>query len=294
MGYRPKIRAPRASGHGKGASRTERREAKRHKSRYPRGSSVEESPVATVEDVVKKTLKQLRTLGGQRFAPSPYHEHFDRWLISLTSVLLDFESSPNMNADDQFITERSQILSNVESKLKEKRLREVSLEETIEKLSNSKNLLEQIKEEYVAKAREVEKQKRREIKRLQRDIDALKAELDSIARMKTGLLRGISRKDRDLKEAETSLELSNKQKDLELAMLNFADIRGKLRDEYETKMEPVVAQMRDREKKIETMETDSSLEDRWFACEALADSLNSFVQRKTLRERDQAWFNPSN
>jgi hypothetical protein len=31
------------------------------------------------------------------------------------------------------------------------------------------------------------------------------------------------------------------------------------------------------------METDSSLEKRWFACEALIDAINSFLQRKAAQ-----------
>jgi hypothetical protein len=31
------------------------------------------------------------------------------------------------------------------------------------------------------------------------------------------------------------------------------------------------------------METDGSLEERWFACEALADAVNALMQRKKLQ-----------
>jgi hypothetical protein len=34
---------------------------------------------------------------------------------------------------------------------------------------------------------------------------------------------------------------------------------------------------------IQKLETDDSLEERWFACEALIDSVNSFLQRKATQ-----------
>jgi hypothetical protein len=203
--------------------------------------------------------------------------------MNLTDVLSEFESSPNISADDQFVKERSQILSIVELELEEKRRKETSLEEAIKSLSNSKNLLERIKEEYATKAREIKGRKNSEIKRLYSNIDSLRGELDEIVRMKTGLFRGISKKDREQKETETTQGLNTGQRELELAMLGFTVVQERLRDEYERKRQPLIEQIRDRQKMIENLETDGSLEDRWFACEALVDAVNALLQRKTLQ-----------
>ena len=115
------------------------------------------------------------------------------------------------------------------------------------------------------------------------NIDSLREELDNIVRIKTGLFRGISKKDREQKEIETTQELNTEQRELELAMLDFTEIQERLRDEYERKRQPVIEQIRDCQKKIEILETDGSREDRWFACEALVDSVNALLQRKTLQ-----------
>jgi chromosome segregation ATPase len=246
---------------------------------------LEENHVATTEEIAEKTLKRLRTLGSQKFASSPYSEHFDRWLANLTDVLSEFESSPTISADDQFVKERSQILSNIEFELEERRRKEASLEESIKSLSNSKNLLERIKEEYATRAREIEGRKNSEIKRLNNKIDALRGELDEVARMKTGLFRGISKKAREQKETETTQGVNTGQRELELAMLDFTVVQERLRDEYERKRQPVIEQIRDHQKKIENLETDGSLEDRWFACEALVDAVNALLQRKTLPKK---------
>ncbi len=250
----------------------------------PVGNSMrEEKHVATMKEVSDKTFKRLRNLGSQRFGSSPFSEHFDRWLVNLTDVLSEFESSPNITVDDQFVKERSQILSIVKIELEERRRKEASLEEASKSLLNSKNLLERIKEEYTTRMREIKRQKNSEIKRLNNNIDSLREELDYIVRMKTGLFRGISKKDREQKEEETTQELNTGQRELELAMLNFTEMQERLRDEYERKRQPVIEQVRDRQKKIENLETDGSLEDRWFACEALVDAVNALLQRKTLQ-----------
>ncbi len=246
-------------------------------------STREEKHVSTMKEVSDKTLKRLRNLGSQKFGSSPFSEHFDRWLVNLTDVLSEFEASPNTSPDDQFVKERSQIRSIVKIELDERRRKEASLEEAVKSLPNSKNLLEQIKKEYAAKTREIKGQKNSEIKRLNNNIDSLRKELDSIVRIKTGLFRGISKKDREQKEIETTQELINGQRELELAMLDFTEVQERLRDEYERKWQPVIEQIRDCQKKIENLETDGSLEDRWFACEALVDAVNALLQRKTLQ-----------
>jgi hypothetical protein len=233
MGYRPRMKSPRASGRGNGTPRHEKAKVKGPKHRSVRSSMLEENHVAAAEEVVEKTLQRLRTLGSQRFGSSPFSEHFDRWLMNLTDVLSEFESSPNISADDQFVKERSRILSNVELELEERRREEASLDESIKSLSDSKSLLERIREEYATRAREIEGRKNSEIKRLYSNIDSLRGELDDIVRMKTGLFRGISKKDREQKETETTRGVNTGQRELELAMLDFTVVQERLRDEYE-------------------------------------------------------------
>jgi hypothetical protein len=203
--------------------------------------------------------------------------------VNVKDVLSEFESNPNINADDQFVKESTQILSIVETELKEKRVEEVSLEEAVRNLSNSKNLLVEIKEEYVAKMRKLKAQKNSEMRRLYKSIESLRIELDSIVKMKTGFFRGISKKAREQKEIETTMRLNTLQRELELTMLNFTEAKEKLKDEYERNKQPAIEQIRNRQKKIECLETDSSLEDRWSACESFVNAVNSFLQRKTLQ-----------
>ncbi|MGA3291014.1 MAG: hypothetical protein ABSD42_12340 [Candidatus Bathyarchaeia archaeon] len=283
MGYQPPKKSPRASGRGYRKLQHEKVKDRGRKHRSAGDSKREEQHVATMKEISDKTLKRLRTLGSQRFGSSPFSEHFDRWLVNLTDVLSEFESSPNISADDQFVKERSQILAIVKIELEERRRKEASLEEASKSLSKSKNLLERINEEYATRTREIKGQKNSEIKRLYNNIDSLKEELDYIVRMKTGLFRGISKKDREEKETETTQELNTGQRELELALLDFTEVQERLRDEYERKKQPVIEQIKDCQKKIENLETDGSREDRWFACEALIDAVNALLQRKKLQ-----------
>jgi len=67
--------------------------------------------------------------------------------------------------------------------------------------------------------------------------------------------------------------------------LEFNELKERLRDEYDRKKQPVVEQIKDDRKKIESLEIDDSLEDRWFACEALLDAVTALLQRIKLQEQ---------
>jgi hypothetical protein len=283
MAYQPRIRSPRRSGQGYRTLRHEKAKAKRQKHRSIRNSTLQENHVATAEEVVDGTLKRLVNLGSQIFASSPYSEHFNRWIRNLKDVLSEFESNPTISSDDQFIKERSEILSNVELNLEERRRKEASLEESIQNLSDNKILLEQIEKEYVTTGREIQRRKNNEIKRLYGIIDNLRGELDTIVKMKTGIFRGMSKKIKAQKETEASQRLNTAQKELELTLLNFTAERERLRDEHEKRKQPIVENIRHQQKHIENLEVDASLEDRKTACDALVNAINALFQRKTQK-----------
>jgi chromosome segregation ATPase len=240
----------------------------------------EENHVPTLEEVSDKTRNRLHGLGNQRFALSPFSEYFGQWLVDLRDVISEFESSPTISADGQFLKERSQILSNVEASLEERRREEATLDRIIKGLSEHRILLERIEEEYTDKMREIEGRKASENKRLSSNIDSLKEELDRISRMKTGIFRRFSEKAKAQKEAEATQRLNSEQMELALAMDNFGAEEKELRDEYEKKKQPVIEQIRDQQKEIENLEIDGSLETRRAACEALGNAVNELLQRE--------------
>jgi hypothetical protein len=97
-------------------------------------------------------------------------------------------------------------------------------------------------------------------------------------------LRGVSRKEREQKEIAVTQELAQKQQELELAMMEFSKAKGDLQAAYEEERAPIVEQMKKLQKTLDAAETDGSLEERWFACEALVDAVNAFLQRSTLKQ----------
>lgn len=98
--------------------------------------------------------------------------------------------------------------------------------------------------------------------------------------LKTGFLRGLSKKTKEKMEIEIAQSLNDEQRKLELAILDFRVMQKELKEKYEEKREPVIEQIKFFQKKVADLEEDNSLEERWFACEALEDAVNSFLQRK--------------
>jgi hypothetical protein len=221
-------------------------------------------------------------LGNQRFAVSPFSEHLSRWLVNFKEVLSEFESSPGINVDDQFAKERTLILTDVELDLGKRRDKEASGGETFKILSDNRILLEQTEQDYASRTKEMEERKNTKIKRLTGNVDAIKEELDRIARMKAGRFRAISKETKAKKEAEATQRLNAAQSELTSAVQHFTAEQEKLREEHERRKQVIMEQIRDQEKEVESQEIDGSLETRRVACETLANAMNSFLQRKGL------------
>jgi small-conductance mechanosensitive channel len=280
MGYQPRIKLPKGAIHGYKKSLREKR---KDKERIRRGTAKpigEEKHSATEREVSELTLKQLHTLGSQKFGSSPFSEHFDRWLTNVTAVVEEFKSQPNICADDQFVKECAQTLFNIKKKLEVICHKETALDQELSNLSDWRSRLKQINKEYATLKGAIKVQRNREIKSLYCVINRLQKEQDEVIRMKTGFFRGISKKNRERKEIIVVKELNDKQTELELLMLDFSAKQKELRAEYDRKREPVLEEKKKFRRIIQTMEIDSSLEERWFACETLIDAINSILQRK--------------
>jgi hypothetical protein len=240
----------------------------------------EEKATPSQQQVFEVTLKRLHTLGNQKFGASPYSEHFDRWLLNVESVLDEFEAQPDMNVDEQFVSERSQALAAVKLQLENRRGREANLEEQISLLSNAKNRLQKVNIEYLTKATALKGQKTVALKRLNKELDALKKAQDHVIKLKTGFFRGISKKEREQKEVDVMQQVSDKQQEIEVTVLDFKEKLKSLREEFERKRDPLLEEVKVFQKRVKDFEEDGSLEERWFACETLIDAVNNFFQRK--------------
>ena len=283
MGFQPRIKSPKGAIYRYKKSLREKRKDRKRIRRGIAKPIMEETPFATEREVSEVTLKQLHTLGSQKFGSSPFSEHFDRWLTNVTAVLEEFKSHPNIGTDDQFLKECTQTLSNIKKQLEVICRKETALDKELNSLSDWRSRLKQINKEYATLTGAIKVQRNREIKSLYCIINRLQREQDEVIRMKTGFFRGISQKNRERKEIVAVKELNDKQTELELIMLDFSAKQKELKAEYERKREPVLDEIKKFRRIIQTMETDSSLEERWFACEALIDAINSFLQRKAAQ-----------
>jgi hypothetical protein len=286
MGYQPRKTSPKGAIHG---YKKPLRERRKDRKRVRRGISqplLEEKHTLSEREITEVTLKRLHTLGIQKFGSSPFSEHFDRWLMNVNAVLVEFESHTNINVDNEFVRERSQTFSTIKVQLENLSRKEASIDQELKNQSDWKNRLKQVNKEYSTLAGAIRSQRNREIKRLNGIINRLKKDQDNVIRMKTGFFHGISKKDRDQKETTIVQELNNRQTELELVMLDFNAKQKELQAEYDRKKEPVLEQIKKFHKIIQILELDGSLEERWFACVSLIDALNTFLQRKASQSSE--------
>jgi hypothetical protein len=262
--------------------RREKAKAKEKKHRSSGSFISEENQALTTEEVAERIVNTLHNLGKQRFAVSPFSEHLSRWLVNLKDILSEFEARACV--DDQFAKERAKILSNVELDLEKIRNREASSGEAFKILSDNRILLKRAEQDYAAKTKEMEERSNSEIKRLTGNVNAIKEELDRTARMRAGIFRGISKEAKARKETEASQRLNAAQNELTSVTQQLIAEQEKLRDEHLRKKQAMTEEIRDREKEVESQEIDASLETRRVACEALTNTVISFLRRKGLSQ----------
>ncbi|XHH08626.1 MAG: hypothetical protein ACFCUE_13815 [Candidatus Bathyarchaeia archaeon] len=276
-------RTPKRATHDFKKSFREKTKLAKRASRRATAQSWEEKTIPSQQQVFEATLKRLHTLGSQKFGSSPFSEHFDRWLLNVEAVLDEFEAQPDMDVDEQYVKERTRTLADVKLQLENRQSREANLEKQINSLTDAKSRLHQLNNEYLIKVTALKGQKNAALKRLNKEIAALKKEQTRVIQLKTGFFRGISKKEREHKEVEVVQQLSDKQQELEVTVLDFRERQKRVREEFDRKREPVLDEVKVFQKRVKEMDEDGSLEERWFACEALIDAVNGFLQRKASK-----------
>jgi hypothetical protein len=278
MGFQPRSKAPRGFNRPKRAKSKTRSKKSRLIETYS-----EKRSVPSQEEVVSRTLNSLRSLGDQIFASAPFSEHFDRWLMNLQTVLTDLESSQAVTLDDQFREERSRIFSNIESDLRDRRLKEASRAEAVRSLLKSKNMLLEAEQEHIAAINEFKDRKEHTIKPFMDKVEVLQEELDDILHTRVGFLKGILRKTKAQSEEEVTLRLASAKKELEESERSFAAEEVSLGGDYERRKLEILDKIVNNKREIERLETasliDDSAEVRRDACENLADAVNALLKR---------------
>jgi hypothetical protein len=280
MGYRPQTSSRRNTGRGR---RKSHHEKKRKGQKHHLGGKylLEESEAPTSEEIAEKTLGRLSSLGEQVFAFSPFSQYYDDWMLSLKSVLAEFDSNPAVKVDEEFVKERTQIIADVEHKLEENRREEAVLAEVTRRLADQNHLIVQIDRDYAAATRELASKRNSDIKQLTRRVQDFEEELEETDQMKVSIFSPFARRAKSQRTTEVSRKLDAAKSELESVVKEFEVEQEKLHDEYEQNKQEVIEQVRNLEKKIEGLETDGSVEDRRFACEELVKAVNALLQRKT-------------
>lgn len=285
MGFQSRARTPRDLGRRPGRSKSKSKPGKHGTGGAYR---LEEEHTLTAAEIVDRTLNSLSRLGNQRFAVAPFHEHYDRWLLSVRNVISELEASSAVTVDDHFKDECSRVLSDIELTLKDRRAKEASNDEAARTVSrnllDTKSLLAQTEREYAVKMNEIAAKREHAIKPVATNVGRLRQELSRISRMRAGFLRSISKKAKAQRTTEATQKLDTTKKELATIEQSFATEQKKLQGGHERRRRQILEQIANHQKEIENLENgpkvDDALDARHATCDALVNAVNSFLQRR--------------
>jgi hypothetical protein len=278
MSFRPQTGSRRSAARQYSRSAHEKK-AKEKRLRAGGKYLLEETPEFSTKEAVEKTIGSLSKLGNQIFALSPYSQYFDDWLVNLRQTISEFESNPIIEVDEQFVKERSQIFLDVEGALAEKRLQESNLTGDAKTLADNNHLLVETDKEYAEKTRELSFKRNAEVQRLTHKIHELEDDVASQQEIKISIFKPIARKKAAEKLAQTQQNLKSTKSELEVALQSFTADQEKLHDSYEKKKQEITEKVDSLHKELEKLETDTSIDARQAACNALANAVNALLQR---------------
>ncbi len=276
---------PKKGSRGSGQKRKKPAQAK---AKRTAGKQAPEAPAGpSLNEVAEKAIKSLSTLGTQTFAIFPFSQYFDDWLKNVRGVISEFESNPAVAVDEQFVKERSQIFIDVEREFADRRLKENSMQEAAKALSDTNHFLAQLDADYASQTRALSQKRNSEIERLTKNVHELEEALILAEKMKTSFFSPTSKRIKAQKIAETTQKLNAAKAELELAMQNFRVEQETLHDDYMNKKMATAGKVQELEKEIANIETDTSVDARQNACNALIDSIKALVQRKQTSPQQQ-------
>jgi hypothetical protein len=283
MGYRGQSGSRRGAGEKFQKSSHEKAKSKAKKNKSGNFKyAPEEVLVQSEEEVMEKTLGSLNRFGSQKFALSPFSQYFDDWLLNMRQVVSEFEASPAITVDEAFVKERTQMLADVEGELAKRKLKETELETSAKALAENNHLLVEIDANYAAQTKELAQKRNSSIELLTKNVHALEEEFSLTEQIKTSFLNPFAKKTKTQKKTEITQKLDTAKKELELAMQGFGIEQEKFHDEYAKKKQAVLEKVQSLEKEIVNIETDSSLETRQTATNALGNAVKALIQRKPV------------
>jgi hypothetical protein len=277
MTYRPQTGGRRNP--GRQFSKSAHDKKVKEKKQRASGKYVEEQPEISQKEVVEKTFWALNKLGTQIFALSPFNQYFEDWLVNLRQTISEFESSPVIEADEQFVKERSQILLDIEASLAERKLQESNLTGEAKELADNNHLLVETDKEYAEKTRELSKKRNSDVQRLSTKIRELEEDVASQEEIKISVFKVIARRKAAEQLTQTHKELLASKNEMKIALQSFTAEQEKLHDNYEKKKQEISERIDALHKELERLEVDTSVDVRKAASDALACAINSLIQR---------------
>jgi hypothetical protein len=274
------------AGSRRGASRqfsksVHEKKAKEKKKRTGAKYLQEEAPEISATELAGKTIASLNRLGNQIFALSPFSQYFDDWLVTLSQTISEFETNQAIKTDDQFVKERSQIFSDIEGALAEKNLEESNLTGEAKALADTNHLIVETDKEYAEKTRELSNKRNAEVQRLTHKIHELEEDLAQQQENKISFYKIREKKRAAEKLVQTTQSLKYATNELEVALQSFAAEQEKLHDSYQKRKQELSDTSDRLHKELEKLETDTSTAARQSACNALAESINALIKRKS-------------
>jgi hypothetical protein len=239
----------------------------------------QETPEASPQEIVEKTLNRLEKLGNQIFALSPFSQYFDDWLINLKQTLTEFESNPAIKTDEQYIGEQTQIMQTVQATLAEKRLQESTLTDEAKALAETNHKIVEADKQYAEKTRELSNKRNTDVQRLTTKIRQLEDDLAAQQNVKIGFFKFKEKRIAQEKLAQTTKDLKAANNELEVTLQNFTVEQDKLHDSYQKTKQQLSEESDRLHKELEKLETDTSKDARQQACNALANSIKALMQR---------------
>jgi early endosome antigen 1 len=287
MTYEPRSRGIRSR-------RTSTKKSSREKKNEQREAYFYEEPVPVDrEQLSAKVMNSLEHLGSQRFALSPFAEHFRRWIKDLNAVLTEFTTSIPEAADEEYKLAASKLLADINTELEkrieaEKRV-ESELSELQHQLSTCELEISNVEQEQRKRREDMKRDYERSKRQLQSEINALDRHRLALIKKKPSLLeRLFGTPKAGLEESASKIQsrkdnLVGKEKGLQNRLENLrSGYSGKRRELDER--EKI---LREKLTGVKSTSVDDALEMRRDVCRALGQAVASSLERLEARSKEE-------
>jgi hypothetical protein len=282
MSFRPQARGRSASRQSSKSAREKKAKEKKRKANSVKSSSIQYAdvqPEVSPKEFAQKTLAALNRMGNQIFALSPYSQYFDDWLVNLRQAISEFESSPVIRVDEQFVKERQQIFLDVEGVLAEKKLQESNVTGAAKELADNNHLIVETDKLYAEQTRDLSNRRNSEVQRLSNKIRDLEISVASQEELKFRVFQLRAKRRAAEQLAQARKDLVSAKNELELALQSFTAEQEKLHDSYQRKKQELSDRSDSLHEELEKLEVDTSVDIRKTACATLSDAINKLQSR---------------